>query len=300
MNPSLGGRGKAMLRAMNPPRSDIDTLLAHWRLWQEAQPLSERTISDRADTIRRLVAFTGESPLRISPDGIVAFLARPGLAPSSRSTYHASIRAYSKWLVKTRRRKDDPCHQTPSSKRKKATPRPIGDAQLAALMRVVNRRRTRMMILLAALAGLRVHEIAKIRGEDFDLDVGSLVVTGKGGKTALIALQDDLVREAAEWPRYGFWFPAYGARAGRPISSKSVSSAIGHAMTRAGFQGTPHQLRHWYGTTLLAEGGDLRVVQELMRHESPATTAIYTQVLLDQQRVAVRRLDLGEILKAAA
>lgn len=279
--------------------SDIDTLLAHWRLWQEGVPLSKRTIDERAATIRQLLAFTGEHPLKLTADGIVSFIARPHLSRNSRSTYHASIRAYCAWLVETRRRKDNPCDRTPRSKRAKSTPRPIADQQLAALLRVANRRRTRMMILLASLAGMRVHEIAKIRGEDFDLDAGSLTITGKGGKTALVAIQDDLIAEAKSWPRFGYWFESYH-RPGHSIAAKSVTSAIGDAMARAGIRGTPHQLRHWYGTALLQKGADLRVVQELMRHESPATTAIYTKIDLAQQRAAISRLGLDDILGTAA
>ena len=51
-------------------------------------------------------------------------------------------------------------------------------------------------------------------------------------------------------------------------------------MKRAGVAGTPHALRHFYVTQVLrATGGDLRTTQRLARHASPATTAIYTQVL---------------------
>lgn len=279
--------------------TDLDSLLAYWRLAQEGVPLSPRTIDERADTIRRLVAFTGEHPLKFTSDGIVAFLARPNLSKNSRSTYRANINAFCHWLVVDRRRKENPCDRIPRSKRKRSVPRPIADEQLAALLRVANRRRTRMMILLAALAGLRVHEIAKIRGEDLDLSARSLRVIGKGDVDATIALSDDLLREAEAWPRQGYWFESY-SRPGEPVSRKSVTSAIASAMARAGIHGTPHQLRHWYGTVLLREGGELRVVQELMRHQSPATTAIYTKVELVQQRAAIDRLRLDDILGAAA
>lgn len=276
----------------DPSRSGrrLATLLAHWRLWQESQHLSERTIAERAAVIRHLVEFTGENPLKLSADGIVEYLARPKLSSTTKSTYHATIRAWSRWLVLSGRRKDDPTTGTPRPKRPRSMPRPVLDEQLIAILAVVNRRRTRMMVMLAAMAGLRVHEIAKIRGEDFDLARGTLVVTGKGAKTAIIALQGDLWEIAHEWPRYGYWFPGYG---GDPhITGKAVSSAIGNAMRRAGIDGTPHQLRHWYGTSLLKAGVDLRKVQELMRHESPATTAIYTKVDIDAQIEAIKLLQL--------
>ena len=63
--------------------------------------------------------------------------------------------------------------------------------------------------------------------------------------------------------------------------------------TRAGVPGSAHSLRHFYGTqTLRSSGGNLRVTQELMRHASPATTAIYTKVDDEQMRAAVDALPI--------
>ena len=55
-------------------------------------------------------------------------------------------------------------------------------------------------------------------------------------------------------------------------------------------EGSHHRCRHTYGTSLLAAGANLRVVQELMRHESVTSTQIYTRVTADERREAVARL----------
>jgi integrase/recombinase XerD len=115
------------------------------------------------------------------------------------------------------------------------------------------------MILLAALAGLRVHEIAKVRGQDVDLDSRTLYVVGKGGHGASIPLHPLLAKAAESMPRRGWWFPANSRRPGEHIRSRCVSDVIGTAMQRAGIHdGTAHRLRHWYGTTLVESGTDLR------------------------------------------
>jgi integrase/recombinase XerD len=62
-------------------------------------------------------------------------------------------------------------------------------------------------------------------------------------------------------------------------------------MRRAGVAGTPHSLRHWYASTLLDDGADLRTVQELLRHTSIQTTQVYTKVRDERRVSAVDRLD---------
>lgn len=268
----------------------MTTHLMNWERWMLAQGLSDRTIAERLGTIRHLLRRESVTSLTLAPDDIQSFLAR-AMSPATRATYHASIRAFCAWMLRTRVRQDNPADQTPRPRRPKSRPRPIAPAQLDALLQVVNRRRTRTYILLGALAGLRVHEIAKIRGEDIDPYTHVLTVIGKGGKVAQIPLHDTLVDEAQHYPREGYWFPAYPTQTAAPhVNPHAISAAISHAMTRAGFQGKPHQLRHYYGTELVRAGVHMRVVQGLLRHESPATTAIYTEIDFTQLRDGIAQL----------
>lgn len=253
--------------------------LAVWGRWQRAQSLAPRTIKDRKDVMTHLSRHAGTPLLGITPDHIIDYLDRPGLSASSKASYHASIRAFYKWAVKTGQLEENPVNATPTPKRPKGVPRPVQTAHISALLAVANRKRTRAMIILAAYAGMRVHEVAKFRGEDLDHIGRVLTITGKGGKTAMVPAHEVIMELAADFPRRGYWFPAYGAQTdAEHIHSTQVSRAIGNAMRRAGFEGKAHQLRHWYASTLLDEGVDVRVVKEMMRHESLATTEIYTRV----------------------
>lgn len=159
-----------------------------------------------------------------------------------------------------------------------------------------------MMILLAAMGGLRVHEIAKFRGEDIDVVNGIITVTGKGGATEIIPAHEAILADAGTFPLRGYWFPSYPRQGGGlpHVSRTAVSKAIHDTMIRAGILGKPHQLRHWYGTTLLAEGVDMRIVQKLMRHKSVATTQIYTDVNWAQMLAGMQRLTLPEAAYSAA
>ena len=85
--------------------------------------------------------------------------------------------------------------------------------------------------------------------------------------------------------------PANSRRAGEHLHAKSVSDIIGQAMRRAGIIGTPHALRHWYGSNLVAAGADLRTAQTLLRHANLQTTAIYIQVVDGKWVEAIDRLN---------
>lgn len=274
---------------------DTTLILDEWKRWQTSQALSERTIHDRRDVMLHLHHYSGQTPLlEITPAHIIDYCARPHLSSTSKASYHATIRAFFKWAVKTGRLESNPADETPVPKRPKGAPRPVQTAHISALIRAANRKRTHAMIILAVYAGLRVHEVAKFRGEDIDRIGRSITVTGKGGKTALLPAHDVIMELAETMPRRGYWFPAYATQTGAPhIGAKAVSRAIRDTMRRAGFDGKPHQLRHYYATELLDQGVDVRIVKDLMRHESLATTEIYTKVSLKRMREGIDRLPLA-------
>jgi integrase/recombinase XerD len=188
-------------------------------------------------------------------------------------------------------RADNPMVKVAAPRYPERTPRPVSDDDLIRLLLTRMHHRTRAMVMLAALAGLRVSEIARVRGEDIDVSAPRLFVVGKGGTRKWLPLHPLLVDMAFEMPRRGWWFPANSTRPGDHIHAKSVSDIVGQAMRRAGARGTPHSLRHWTGTTLLEDGADLRTVQECLRHKSVATTQGYTKVSDVRRHEAINRLD---------
>lgn len=261
-----------------------------WIQYQKAANLAPRTIKDRAELIRTLEKHTGKTALETTQLDLVQFMARD-VAPATRSTYATIFRVFFRFCTEQGFIEKSPMDGAPVPKRPKYAPRPVENVQLTRVLAACNRQSTRAMVLLAALAGLRVHEIAKVRGDDFDLEKATLVVIGKGNKRAVIPLHPVLIDLAQAMPDVGYWFTPWD-KPDTPITGKSCGQAISRAMRRAGVDATAHQLRHWYGTSLLESGADLRTVQELMRHESLATTQIYTRVTSERRRDAIHALQL--------
>jgi len=269
---------------------DLDPLLASWRRWMRAQSWSHRTIDDRVDLIQRVSRQIGRPPENLDVDDVLEFLSGSFLA-STRQTYHVNLDSWFRWLQRHGGRPDNPMSDLAIPKAKRRPPRPVSTSHLVHLLDTRMKRKTRTMILLAAYQGLRVSEIAKFRGDkDIDLRSKELRVIGKGNVDAILPLHPIIEAEAALYGP-GWWFPQWKPNRdgddGGHILGRSVSTVVANAMHRAEIPGSAHALRHWYATELLRAGVDSRVVMDLMRHASLATTQRYLHVDDTQRRAGL-------------
>jgi integrase/recombinase XerC len=140
------------------------------------------------------------------------------------------------------------------------------------------------LVTLLYASGLRISEALSLTGADRPLPE-TLRITGKGGKQRLVPMLG-AAREAIE--RYATLCPHAltkddplfrGVRGG-PLSSRDAQALMERLRARLGLpsSATPHALRHSFATHLLANGGDLRAIQELLGHESLSTTQTYASV----------------------
>ncbi|AKF14392.1 integrase [Mycobacterium phage Phayonce] len=266
-------------------------MIERWRTWQFAQSLSRRTVDERSATVRRMATWCRVAPELADVEHIVTWLAEGGdgnWSARTRWTYYGALSAWFLWLQQQGYRQDNPMVMIGRPKRPKSVPRPVSNHDVQRLLAVRAHRRTKAMILLAAFQGLRVHEIAQIKGEHLDLIERTMTVTGKGNITATLPVHHRVVEIAYQMPRKGHWFP--GPDRGHQ-RRESISGTIKEAMIRAGVLGSAHCLRHWFGTALLEAGVDLRTVQELMRHQSLTSTEIYTRVTDQRRAEGIERLD---------
>ncbi|MDP9222278.1 MAG: tyrosine-type recombinase/integrase [Actinomycetota bacterium] len=279
----------------NPMPQDY---LARWEQWMRAAGRSPTTIHTRLSGMQTLCRHAGvTSVTAVTGDHVAAWLADCS-KPWTRSTYWMTVKCWVAWALAEGVICADPTARLAKPRRPKCVPRPVSDAVIRQLLagppirnsvskqESYNGKRVRLYVALAALAGLRVHEIAKVRGEDID-PAGWLFVDGKGGQRCAIPLHPELAALARGLPEVDYWFP--GRDSGH-VSGAWVSACITRALRAVGSNATAHQLRHSFGTAVLRSSRDLRVTQELLRHASPASTAVYTAVADTDKVDAIRRL----------
>jgi integrase/recombinase XerC len=137
--------------------------------------------------------------------------------------------------------------------------------------------------------GCRISEVIHLIWQEMDLRRGTVVVMGKGSKQRLCIIGKsakkamERMREKAK----NIWSDAADSssavflnREGKPLCVRNVERSIKRWLRYADLPSeiTPHKLRHSFATHLLDAGADLRSVQEMLGHSSPATTQIYTHV----------------------
>lgn len=171
-------------------------------------------------------------------------------------------------------------------------PRPSRDGEIAAALAT----RDRAMLEMLYSCGIRVSELTGARIEDVKLDLGCVMVRGKGDKERMVpigrAAQQALsayttaARRELTAGRESPWL--FIARGGKRLSRNRVWQIVNANSTAAGRKASPHMLRHSCATHMVENGADLRTVQTILGHADISTTQVYTHLALDRLKSVYR------------
>jgi integrase/recombinase XerC len=287
--------------------SSADALFAEWiahltherRFAANSVEAYERDVSAFLDFLAQHLggAVDAGALAALEPRDLRAYLAHRRAGPdalSDRSISRAlaAIRGFFRYLDRRRGIANARLSLVRGPRLKPTLPRPVSEkaaqglideAESAASTPWIGARDAALITLLYA-AGLRISEALALTGADRPLPE-TLRIMGKGGKERLVPMLH-AAREAIE--RYASLSPHAltgdaplfrGARGG-PLSPRIVQALMAKLRASLGLasSATPHALRHAFATHLLAHGGDLRAIQELLGHESLSTTQRYAAV----------------------
>ncbi len=288
---------------------------------RDASPHTQRAYATAVSTYLGWLAERGADWRAPARSDLRAYLARLATgARSSTAQRLAAIRAFHRFAAREGLAPGDPWGAIATPRQPRRLPRVLEVEQVEALLAVVDDNlaaaddavartaialalRDRALVEVAYAAGLRISELAAADLAALDLRRGELRVIGKGrkerigllGRPAVKALSAYLEdgRPALLEQRHGETAPpveVFLNHRGEPLGVRGLRFRLDRLRRRAGLpEGvSPHTLRHSFATHLLDGGADLRVVQELLGHESLATTQIYTHVSPQRLRAAYR------------
>lgn len=286
----------ALRERVDPARFPVEAHLAHLRL-RNASPGS---VLQRLNNLRRLARFLdvecSADLLAVTDDDLDDWQhATSHLNPQTRRSYAAHVSEFYLWALAAGLTSDNPALVLVRPRTGRRMPRPASpdDVDMAITCAPP---RLRLMLVLAAYAGLRAGEIANLtRQHVLDTSVPPvLLVRGKGDAERVVPLSSRVLLElqAHGLPQRGHLFPRSDGQPG-PNTPARVSRLCSTYLHSMGIPEPLHSFRHYFGSSVYAASQDLRVTQELMGHQSPATTAGYVSYSHAAAVEAVERVGAG-------
>ena len=220
-------------------------------------------------------------------------LSAAGISKRSQARAISSIKALFRYLDDEGAVKNNPCDTLDPPKMQKYLPSVLSVKEILAILDSVDLskpqgHRNRAMLEMLYSCGLRVSELVNLRISDLFFDEGFIRVIGKGDKQRLIPVGEPAVKAVGFWmDQRRHWPVAKGAedclflnRRGGRMTRVSVFNIVKEQAEAAGIHKeiSPHTFRHSFATHMVENGADLRVVQEMLGHESILTTEIYTHI----------------------
>lgn len=256
-------------------RSDLE----FFRLWLEQQDMNR---AEELETLShvKLRAFWAERRSK-------------GLSPQSMRRGQSALRGLFKFAQRQKLFEANPAASMDSPRRQLPLPRALSQKDVNLLLNAPDRQtltglRDRALLELLYGSGLRVSEAAGLKIPDLDLENQQARVTGKGNKERIVpltpiscqAVNTYLQARHAALPAAKDNQHLFLNKFGTALSVRSIARMIDKYSRQLAMMLniTPHQFRHSFATHLLNNGADIRAVQEMLGHESLATTQIYTRI----------------------
>lgn len=282
-------------------RDGFDGILSDYKSYLKLErSLSANTVAAYGRDAEFLLRYLKDEGIRNVEDitgkhltAYVESLTEAGISKRSQARVISSIKSLFLFLEDEGVVKSNPCDMLDPPKIQRHLPSVLSVNEVLAILDSVDLskpqgHRNRAMLEMLYSCGLRVSELVSLRISDLFFDEGFIRVIGKGDKQRLIPVGEPAVKAVGFWmDQRRLWPVAKGCedclflnnRGGR-ISRVAVFTMVKEQAELAGIHKeiSPHTFRHSFATHMVENGADLRVVQEMLGHESILTTEIYTHI----------------------
>jgi integrase/recombinase XerD len=219
----------------------------------------------------------------------------------------STLRHLYKFLLLDRHIDHDPTLNMESPKQWKVLPKSLAASEVESMLArqspaysgkyaLALESRDRAMIELLYAGAVRVSELVTVKLEDLKLDLGYILVRGKGDKERIVPLGRAAIAAVETYVRE--WRPElcngkssphlFVTQGARKLTRQRVWQLVDSHSVRAGRHASPHMLRHSCATHMVEGGADLRTVQTILGHADISTTQVYTHLALDRLKNVFR------------
>lgn len=304
-----GSADAAVELATNPllfAKADLVAALRNWLgyLSQERRAAAHTLDAyqrDVGDFLRFLSFYDGDAPNvarigALSRGDIRAWLAargNRGMVAASNARALSAIKSLARRLARDGAIEIGVLATQRGPRLPRSVPKPLNAAEAEAAIDNVDllhdepwlRKRDLAVLLLLYGCGLRISEALGLTRRDVPKAGAMLRITGKGGKTRIVPVLPVVAEAIVDYLAHCPWTqkldgPLFVGAKGGQLNARMIQRALEKLRGRLGLPetATPHALRHSFATHLLAGGGDLRAIQELLGHASLSTTQRYTEI----------------------
>lgn len=267
--------------------------------------LAKNTMMAYQKDLAQYIAFLEKNgscdPDMIKRENITDYMQKQkarGLSATSICRSLAAIRMFHRFMARERIAKEDPTHLLETPKTWKRVPDVLTSSEIESMILAAQGRqdqqiRDQAILEVLYASGMRVSELADLKTENANTEIGYVRCIGKGqkerivpiGKQAREAIKKYLEKVRGNVVKSNAVPYLFVSRLGKRISRQSIWKIIKFYAKKAGIKKAikTHTLRHSFATHLLEHGADLRSVQEMLGHSDIATTQIYTHV--DRERL---------------
>ncbi len=269
-------------------------LLKDYRYYLKIErAMSQNTVASYCSDVDKFLSSLECRAEEAGPEEIMAFLSKDeNLSKRSQARKLSALKSFFGWMIAEGMLEDNPCDRIDGPKIGRYLPDVLSTEEIDAMIESVDcstwqGKRDKAILETLYGCGLRVSEAVELKISELYLDEGFIKVRGKGDKERLIPI-GELASDAITAYMEDRPVPAETAmddilflnRFGKRLSRISMFKMVKKQALLADVRKeiSPHTFRHSFATHLLENGADLRVVQELLGHESIVTTEIYTHI----------------------
>ena len=276
---------------------DIDFTSDYFEYLQFERGLSKNTIVAYQRDLQKFHDICKKSPIESSPEEISALLSnmhKTGQSARSQSRMLSSLRGFYNWAQEEKYITQNPILLFENPRQNRTIPVVLSEKEVQRILDVIPMNeqfstRDKAIIELLYACGLRVSEACELKLSLLRIKDGYIIVTGKGNKQRLVPIHEEAIKYLELYleherpntkPKTNDSDTVFLSNRGGSLTRQSIFMKLKRFATLAGIKKniSPHTMRHSFATHLIERGADLRVVQQLLGHESITTTEIYTHI----------------------